>query len=174
MVRAVRTFLLASVLLLACGRSGLVDDADGGAPGRRQAPLFVFKSGPPCMTAGVEEDLRPAASDRLVVVLVQAQEECSGAGGDYLVGREGSTRHYFAGDHDCRFLPSGLRGDRSVRWGLVRGSQTAALFTVPTGWCITQLDGISQLSTDSRAPAWALYATEADARAAVTALGGQP
>ena len=148
---------------------------------QREAPLFVFR-GSPCPTLGVESDLKVSASgDRLVLVQTQPQGECSGAGGEYLIGRDvNASLDFFVGTHACYFHPPALRDTESftcvgggvctrqrVFWGVARVSQTAGLLHTPEGWCITSLTGSTAgVTTDSIAQAWALYPSEASARAA--------
>lgn len=168
------------VVVCACGRTDL--DAEF-APmqeeppvvTQRESPLYVFKDAP-CPTTGEERDLNVTDSgERLVLVKTQPQQECSGAGGDYLVGSEvGTSRDVFVGTHACWFLPRALADARQTYWGVARVSQTAALFRAPKDWCITQLDGQSEVTSDSTVRAWALYPNEAAARAAWRALKGQP
>lgn len=182
-------FFLASLGLLACGRSNLGEEPQPAAPTppvqQREAPLFVFR-GSPCPTPGVESDLKVSIQgDRLVLVQTQAQGECSGAGGEYLIGRDvNAPVDFFVGAHACYFHPAALRDTESYQcvgggpctrqrmfWGVARVSQTAALFSAPQGWCITSLTGSTGVTTDSIAEAWALYPSEASARAAFAELG---
>jgi predicted small lipoprotein YifL len=156
-----------------CGRSGLLDDPPAqptapvapSPPVVREDPLAIFTPGGLCPTEGANEDLIPGASDDLVVVRFRFQEECSGAGGQWLVGRyDTSTRDLFAGGHACYFLPEDLRDPVPERFALVRFSISASLIRAPEGWCITNEDGETP-TTDARWKAWAIYPTEAGARA---------
>lgn len=159
------------VLLLSCGRTP-VDAFDAGVvdAGIIEAPLFVF-TGSLCPAQGTEADLTPMPSDGLALVRFRAQGECSGAGGEWLIGREvGSSRDFFVGEHACYFFPELLRDSAVERFGVVRFSQTAALFHAPTGWCITNANGMEPVTTDSKSLAWGVYATEAGARAAYERL----
>lgn len=181
-----RCLLVSSLVALGCGRTNLLDDADGGADGgadagvvpdagvvQRAAPLFVATSGVQCPTAGVELDLKvTTSSERLALVQTKALDECSGAGGEYLIGREvGVSRDLFLGQHACYFLNAQLRTfDGTVYWGVARLSQNAGLTQTPTSWCITTLAGTEPVISDSTVKAWAVYPTEADARAALNVL----
>lgn len=176
-MRSIHLAVLA--MSLGCGRTDL-DEAFSptGAPAKveqRESPLHVFKDAP-CPTTGVESDLNVTGSgERLVLVTTQPQIECSNAGGDYLVGRElDSGRDVFVGTHACWFLPRALADGRGTFFGVARVSQTAGLFHAPKEWCITQLDGQTEVTSDSTVKAWALYPNEKAARAAVAALKGQP
>ncbi len=169
--------LVLLVLLAGCGRTGLLDEVDGGvmdagAP-QREAPLFVAVESGACARVGVERELSLLGSgERLVLMKTKAVEECSGAGGDYLVGSQvNATRDAFLGAHACFFLDAALRESQGqVFWGVTRLSQTAAVFMTPTNWCVTSLAGTEPVSTDSKAKAWAVYGSEAAARAALAAL----
>ncbi|MFT3712292.1 MAG: hypothetical protein QM817_31995 [Archangium sp.] len=177
-----RLLVSLAVLLCACGRSPLDPNLEPDPPmtmtaTQREQPLFVFTSdADECPGNGVESDLNVTTSgDRLVLIHSQPQGECSNAGGEYVVGREqNTTRDYFFGSHACYFLPRSLSDNRQLFWGLARVSQTAALFEAPQGWCITQLDGHSQLASDSIVKSWALYPNEKAAREALGALKTSP
>ena len=160
----VRSMVVVVVVLVACGRSGTQQ------AGTVEAPLFVFK-GDNCPVAGVEADLTPEKFDGLALVEMNAQGECSGAGGEWLIGRQlGATRDYFAGSHACYFHPMGLSPAPMRYFGVVRYMQTAALFHGPMGWCITDMTGKEPVTTDSKNIAWGVFATEAGARAAYEKL----
>lgn len=172
--------LVALLALAACGRTGLLEDADGGGldaglkpTGPRDAPLFVAVEDGACAKAGAEDDLQVQGSgERLVLMRSKANGECSGAGGEYLIGAEvGTSRDAFLGAHACYFLSEALRQtEGQVYWGVTRLSQTAALFRTPEGWCITSLSGQEPVVSDSKVKAWALYGSEAAAREAWSAL----
>jgi hypothetical protein len=171
------------IAVAACGRSDLEHDFTADPPVKtepREDPLFVFTEGtgarPTCPRTGLEADLNVATpGDRLVLMTTQPQGECSGAGGEYLVGREAdASRHHFFGEHACYFLPQQLRDTRDLQWGVARVTQTAALHEAPHDWCITQLNGASRLTSDTIVRAWAVYPNEKAARAALAALKSQP
>lgn len=170
-----------AMLLSGCGRTDLVDEVDVGVTDagvkppvvKREAPLFVAVEDGACAKAGVEQDLAVRESgERLVLMRTKPQEECSGAGGEYLVGREvNEPRDAFLGAHACYFLDAALRqAQGQVFWGVTRLAQTAAMFSTPVGWCVTSFAGVEPVSTDSKAKAWAVYRSEAAARAALEAL----
>jgi hypothetical protein len=162
--------LLLVVFALSCGRTPFDVEGEPKAPAVNEAPLFVFK-GDGCPQAGVEADLTPSKNDGLALVRTRPQEECSGAGGEWFIGREeGTTRDYFAGDHACYFFPQTVRDSMIERFAVVRYMQTAALFHAPTGWCIRDQQGDEPVTTDSKNLAWGVYATEAGARAAYERL----
>lgn len=155
------------VMVSACGRTPFDVPPDAGV---KEAPLFVF-TGSGCPDAGTEQDLAPQQSDGVALVRFRATEECSGAGGEWLIGTEvGSTRQLFVGEHTCSFQPPLLRNSSDERFAVVRYMQTAALFHTPTGWCLTSADGGEPVSSDVKNLAWGVYATEAGARAAYERL----
>lgn len=156
-----------ALTLLACGRTGtLLPGQEPQQPQQRESPLFVF-TGDLCPDAGIEADLVPQKSDGLALVKMTAQGECSGAGGEWLIGRElGTTRDFFVGSHACYFQPRELMPQPAEYFAVVRYMQTAALFKAPMGWCITDANGKEPVTTDSKNIAWGIYASEAAARAA--------
>ncbi|MFO0598739.1 MAG: hypothetical protein U0228_25765 [Myxococcaceae bacterium] len=169
-----RLAVIAALVLLGCGRTGVQDEPDGGrdaGPGPREAPVFVA-NGANCPVAGVEADLRPDAGERLLLVLGKTVEECSNAGGDAFIGVEvGSTRELWLGEHACWFLSNALRLDgEATYFGVARVQQTAGLQETVKGWCLTQLDGGEPVRSDVRVQAWGLYRSEGAARAAFDAL----
>lgn len=157
-----------------CGRSAPLEDetvvpVTPVAPVPKSSPLFVFTTSE-CPTRGNEEDLIPSGTDQLAVVRFRAVSECSGAGGEWFVGREvSSSRAHLAGRHACYFLPQELQGFDTDRFAVVRFQVTAGLFRAPKGWCVTDEQG-NEVTTDARALAWGIYATEADAQSALERL----
>jgi hypothetical protein len=113
-----------------------------------------------------------APEQELVLVQTKVSDECSGAGGEYFIGAEqGGGGDLWLGGHACYFLDPLLRvpSDR-IWWGVARIVQTAGVRETPTGWCITSLSGDEPVRSDSNVLAWALYESEAEARAALAAL----
>jgi len=151
-------------------------DADVDAADTRPAapaPRFVLVATPDCPMMGSAEALALSAPEQaLVLVQTKVSDECSGAGGEYFIGAEqGGGGDLWLGGHACYFLDPLLRtpSDR-IWWGLARVVQTAGLRETPTGWCITSLSGAEPVRSDSNVLAWALYESEAEARAALAAL----
>lgn len=163
-----RSLFFAVLFLLSCGRTPVEDEP--AAPEVNEAPLFVF-TGDLCPQRGTEADLTPQKHDGLALVRFRPAAECSGAGGEWFIGRqEGSTRDLFVGWHACSFHPSELRDSTAERFAVVRYMQTAALFHTPEGWCLTGPDGREPVTSDVKNLAWGVYATEAGARAAYERL----
>lgn len=153
-------------------------DADGSAgagdtAGPRMAPLFVAAATADCPVASDEASLRVLGTDEsLLLVETKALDECSGAGGEYLIGAaEGGAVDLFLGGHTCYFLDAERRSsfDRTW-WGVARVGPADALLETPLGWCITSLSGAEPVRSERRVLGWALYESQADARAALAAL----
>lgn len=149
------------------------DEATADTRPAAPAPRFVLVATPDCPIMGSAEALALSAPEQaLVLVQTKVSDECSGAGGEYFIGAEqGGGGDLWLGGHACYFLDPLLRtpSDR-IWWGLARVVQTAGLRETPTGWCITSLSGAEPVRSDSSVRAWALYETEAEARAALAAL----
>ena len=150
-------------------------DTDAAADARpiAPAPRFVLVGTQECPMMGGAEALVPSApAQELVLVQTKVSDECSGAGGEYFIGaEEGDGGDLWLGGHACYFLDPLLRtpSDR-IWWGVARLVQTAGLRETPMGWCITSLSGAEPVRSDSSVLAWALYESEAEARAALAAL----
>ena len=150
-------------------------DTDAAADPRPTAPAprFVVVATPDCpIMGGAEALVLSAPEQELVLVQTKVSDECSGAGGEYFIGaEEGDGGDLWLGGHACYFLDPLLRtpSDR-IWWGLARVVQTAGLRETPMGWCITSLRGAEPVRSDSSVLAWALYESEAEARAALAAL----
>ena len=162
---------LASVLALsvACGRSEL-DDVEAVTPNLTPDPpvtspptaVYVRPTADSCPRPGVEADLRPQPED-LRLVELRILEECSGAGGQWIIGRERGTRDVMLGEHSCYFAPTTLPEPVP---GLVVVRQTAGLHQGPLGWCIVDADGVEPVRSDVLTRVAAVFTTWADAEAA--------
>ncbi len=150
-------------------------DTDAAADTRPTAPAprVVLVGTEECPMMGSAEALALSAPEQeLVLVQTKVSDECSGAGGEYFIGAaEGGAGDLWLGGHACYFLDPLLRtpSDR-IWWGVARMVQTAGLRETPMGWCITSLSGAEPVRSDSSVLAWALYESEAEARAALAAL----
>ncbi|MGV3621273.1 MAG: hypothetical protein ACO1OB_10670 [Archangium sp.] len=173
-----RNSLLMLLGLMACGRSELVDEATTGVPDASvvmpapavKDPLFVFQLGM-CPRTATKDALKPGVDERVFAVEFIAQEECSGAGGDWFIGRElGGVREVAFGDHACWFMPENFRPARVRRFGVVRVNLKPVTMVVPDGWCLETLSGSESVKTDVNVLAFGVYESEADARAAAQAL----
>ncbi len=181
MVVPVRASLLVLLFLAACGRTDLRGPPAPDAsvvtpppppppPPEVKDPLTVFEAGR-CPSVSTRDALKPGVDERVFAVEFLAQEECSGAGGDWLIGRElDGTREVALGEHACWFLPDAYRGARQTRYGVVRVDLLPVTTQVPDGWCLeTVSDGLSP-KTDVNVLALGVYETEDDARLAARAL----
>lgn len=166
---------LASVvaLSLACGRSEL-DDVEAVTPSFTPDPpittpptaVYTRPGDSRCPRPGVEADLRPQADEELRLVELRILDECSGAGGQWIVGRErGTRRDVMLGEHACYFAPMPITVLEPVP-GLVVVRQTAALQQGPLGWCIVDAEGKEPVSSDVQTHVAAVFTTWADAEAA--------
>lgn len=157
----------------AADTDALDSDAAADVPSAAPAPRFVVVGTQECpMMGGAEALVLSAPEQALVLVQTKVSDECSGAGGEYLIGAEqGGAGDLWLGGHACYFLDPLLRtpSDR-IWWGVARLVQTAGLRETPMGWCIISLSGAEPVRSDSSVLAWALYDSEAEARAALAAL----
>lgn len=166
-----RCSLLLLALLVGCGRTDVDARVPPPPPPAPPEPALRVFVGDPCPTLGTESDLFPAEFDGLVVVRMKALVECSGAGGNWFVGRAlDAKRDFFVGQHACFFHTPVLDMAPGDAFAVVRYSPTAALFRTPEGWCIRDEDGKEPVTTDSKSIAWGEYRTEAGARAAYARL----
>lgn len=173
-----RTSLIGLLCLSACGRSELVEGFTADAsvvmpaptPPVVKDPLFVFARGR-CIDSTSKEALRPATDERVFAVEFIAQEECSGAGGDWFIGRElGGVREVAFGGHTCIFMPDAYRPERTRRFGVVRVNLRPVTQRIPEGWCLETLGGTEMVRSDVNVEAFGVYENEAAARAAAQAL----
>ncbi len=158
------------LLLAACGgRSGLrVDEAASVSP----TALYTKddKGCPSSQQIGdAREQLTIAQSgEGVAVVEVFFQEECTGAGGQYILAREiDGFRAFWIGAHACWTLD---RLPTGRHFGVLRYSQTAALFRIDEHLCIGFPDLPPGATSDVHVRAVALFATLADARAFAATL----
>jgi hypothetical protein len=176
--------LIAPLYLAACGGNVVfVEEGpqqeeetqeDPVVPVEVPTPERVFYADGACVaevaTSGTQplfEDLQ--SGERRLVVETFLVRECSGAGGDYVLARElTGSRSYWLGDHTCYFLGNGEL-PTTTSYGVIRVTQTAALSSVPTGWCIG-FPGEDGLSSDSNVTAVALFASLEEAQAYLDSL----
>lgn len=182
----------------ACGRTGLPDDApdagtggsadasarlpdagsgdagssDAGAgdAGVEQAPIAIYVArGNGCPATGSDTDMRPAApANQLLTANVSLQDECSGAGGEWIVAQSvtAAGRLLMLGNHACYYLRPPLQGMTQRLFGVVRFTPNTGSREGPTGWCITAPDGSEPVRTADTVAAIALFRTREGADAA--------
>jgi hypothetical protein len=129
---------LSPLVLAGCGaRTGMLGDD---APAV-DAPVALFAGGgAACVDAldptQAEAVLATSEDEEIAVVDLAFVSECSGLGGDYLIGREvGGTRMFWLGGHGCEFFDDTF--GPGLVYGVVRYAQTAALFQTPEGVCVS-------------------------------------
>jgi hypothetical protein len=169
----VRLSIVLCALCSACGtRTGVgVDDAATGAV----MPSALYATGEggcavvvPITSTAIEMESKQFGESVAVVELFY-QDECTGAGGQYILAREvDGFRSFFIGAHACWSLPSPL--PTGPGFGVVRYNQTAGLFHVSPDVCIGFPDRPPGLQTDVTTRAIAVFETLSDARAFAATL----
>lgn len=110
--------------------------------------------------------------EAIAVVELFYQDECTGAGGQYILARElGGFRTFWIGAHACWALTSPL--PVGPRFGVVRYNQTAGIFHISEDVCIGFPDEPPGARTDVTTRAIAVFETLADARAFAASLDGR-
>lgn len=177
--------LVVFVVFVGCGRSEIGDDvalrttvADAGAldAGSRDAgaldagvmdagvlptALSIFVADQRCPAAGPESSLKPRANEQLLLVKTTVQQECSGAGGDWLIGTLLDGSEVAFGAHACFFVPASLP---RAAFGLVRLAAPGATQSTPMGWCILPV------TWNREVLAWGIYPDELAANRVRAAL----
>ncbi|MBK8257090.1 MAG: hypothetical protein IPK82_31015 [Polyangiaceae bacterium] len=112
-----------------------------------------------------EETLTPGSpSDNLAVTEVAFVEECTDAGGQYVIARElDGFREFWLGAHACYFWSS--TPPTGIVFGVVKYRQTAGLNNVAPETCIGFPDEPAGLSTDAQTQAIAVFETLEGAQA---------
>lgn len=117
------------------GASGTTTSAAGPTP----LALYVNTHqgcAEPRPVSGALEAITPAgAGEQVEVVELFFQDECTNAGGQYILARsvEGYAESWLGG-HACYFLPSPLQ--MTEAFGVLRYGITAALFELPSALCL--------------------------------------
>ncbi len=181
-----RSLAVLVVFVVGCGRSEIGDDVvplgaltvdagaldagslDGGPrdagvmdAGVLPAALSIFVADQRCPVAGAEASLKPRANEQLLLVKTTVEQECSGAGGDWLLGTLLDGSQVAFGAHACFFVPASL--PRSS-FGLVRLAAPGATQTTPVGWCILPV------TWNREVLAWGIYPDELAANRVRAAL----
>lgn len=158
----------------ACG--GRIE-SDGSAPAGATNPatqataLYTADPRSSCATPAsleaVATELRPTGFEQTAVVELSVAEECTGLGGQWLLGRDvrRASDKYWLGGHGCRTVP--VAQDGSARFGVLVYWPTDRIGAIPAGVCVSfpgNAPGTSSMSpTDVRAIA--TFATLAQAEA---------
>ncbi|APR80705.1 Hypothetical protein A7982_06052 [Minicystis rosea] len=150
-----------SLLAAACGARSIDPGADGvpAAP----APVVVDLFAPD--GAGCVSDLpndtatdlmAPGEGESIAVVDLIYTEECTGAGGQYVLGREiDGYRYFWVGGHACYFFAHAL--PVSLVYGVVRYRFTAAISEIPAGMCVAWPGEPDGVQTDVSTSAIAVF-----------------
>ena len=114
--------------------------------------------------------LAPSSGEALGVGSFFILEECSGLGGQHVVGKDlYSGRTYWFGGHGCTEIANSRAF--TAKFAVFRYAQTAAIFQPENPqWCIEFPDK-SKVSTDAKLLGIATFETQALAERYATALG---
>jgi hypothetical protein len=156
--------LSVSIALSACG--GGVED--------KSAPPVLTLDQNSCTTGAIPSAQEAAAdldpSDELAVAELFLLDECTGAGGHWVLGRElDSYRVFFLGAHGCRLWST----TPVAPFGVVRFRQTAGIFSTPEGACIA-FAGERNARSDQSTSGVIAFGSRADAESFATARGWKP
>lgn len=161
--------IMLSLLLVACGgRTPLALDDEAAAADGSPEPTAVYAYQSGICPVDLHGDLTvmeaPKGSDSFVVVQIVFGDECTGLGGQYVLGREVSgSRAYWLGGHGCQFFSPALLDDPPV-YGVLRTTQTAALKQLDPALCLGFPGEPAGLSTDSSTRAVAIFGSLDEAR----------
>lgn len=156
------------------GGAGPGGAAGSGGATVKQASFTISKGTTGCPVLGAST----ARVDTSYVVQWTLVDECTGLGGQYVVAKDlDGSRRFFLGGHGCYALPTAefpTFPAPPLRYGVLRGIQTAALFTA--GPCIDlpadppdpspNPTTVDEIQTDLNAEILEVYETLEDARAA--------
>ena len=148
-----RVFVLAT-LIAGCGTRSIGGDEPIAA---KTAPIAVYaRDDRMCAATSDVSAMTLRESDQLAVVSVTFADECTGAGGQHILGHEvDGFRDMWLGAHACQTWTT----PPTAPFAVMRYSQTAALFHIRDGVCI------EPLTSDVQVKAVALFATRAEAEA---------
>ena len=148
------------VLILAgCGTRTLEDLS------RATPPLAVYgRDDKACavpVSSDPEAELRPKdAGEASAVVELVFVNECTGLGGQHILARElGGARYFWLGAHGCVTWET----PPAAKFGVVRYAQTAALFNLPEGACLTMPGAPAIITSDAATRSIAVFATQGEA-----------
>jgi len=162
-----RTHYLLVALLASCGGRTDVPAIDQSPAAALPSALYVADDG--CAKEAAAETaataLKPGESgEEIAVVEIAYAEECTGLGGQYILAREvDGSRSFWLGNHGCNFLTPGLVGSATT-FSVLRYRATAALFTIPSGVCVSFPGEPDGFSSDSRVEALAVFPTREAAK----------
>lgn len=156
---------------------GAAGTGTGGGPAGDAAPIALYVSDREgcALDAPLEEAVatlttNDGGGDELYVVDLVYVDECTGAGGQHILGRAvDGSRDMWLGAHACYFFAPDLVGQRGA--GLARVTQTAGLDTTSADACVTFPSETSGVTSDVRVTAIAVFETVDDARTFADAHG---
>ncbi|MDC3957636.1 hypothetical protein KEG38_27505 [Polyangium jinanense] len=166
-------FLCASLCLLAVACGGVVVDP---APEVQPKAIQLFvpdgegcATRPPLDTAAAV--LAPGdTGDEIAVTDIYFTEECTGAGGQYVLAREiDGFRYFWLGGHACYFV-EGLASETGLVFGVVRYRMTAGISEIPAHVCVAWPGEPDGLQTYAKTSAIALFEQLEEAKAFAGAL----
>ncbi|HSN87438.1 MAG TPA: hypothetical protein VL025_11805 [Thermoanaerobaculia bacterium] len=100
-------------------------------------------------------------------------DECTGAGGQYVLAREvDSFRRFWLGAHACYFF--GFPPPDGLPFGVVRYTQTAGIFEISPDVCVGFPDEPPGVQTDTTTAAIALFESLDEANAFAAAVDPSP
>jgi hypothetical protein len=155
-----------------CGaRSSVVTRDPDGAP---VAVALYVPDGAGCVedraASEAADVLAPEAGDAIAVTDIAFAEECTGAGGQYVMAQEiDGFRYFWLGGHACYFVDQ-ISSSAGLVFGVVRYAQTAGLLDVPADVCVGWPGEPPGLQTDAMTKAIAVFETLEEARAFAEAL----
>jgi hypothetical protein len=139
----------------------------------------VYRGEPGCgeelPVENAELALSTAQQGELAVVELFFSEECTGAGGQYILAREvDGFREFWIGGHACYFLgtPLGVPPAWAPAFGVLHFEQTAAIFQIPPEVCVGFPGEPPGASTDAQTQAVVVFETLAEAQAFADAFFG--
>lgn len=149
---------------------------DAALPGKLPPPLFLYAE----VEGACPEALDPAEAAAIFAQPgpvwsgeVWVGEECTGAGGEYLLWRDGE-RAAWLGGHACYFVEEGLRAISATLYGVIRVRETGTIEQqLDPGLCLGFPGEPPGLRSDVRVLAFALF-TDPQQAAAFAAGVGQP
>lgn len=140
-------------------------------PAEQATALYTADPRSSCATPAsldaVATELRPAGFEETAVVELSVAEECTGLGGQWLLGRDvrRASQKFWLGGHGCRTVP--VAEDGSARFGVLVYWPTDSISVLPAGACLSfpgNAPGTSSMSP-TRVRALATFATLAQAEA---------
>lgn len=172
-----RSLLALSLFTLAagCGARSTVLEADPTAPAGQPAAVAVYApDGEGCVdslpVSDAAEAVTPDSGEEVAVVDLAFAQECTNAGGQYLLAREiDGFRSFWVGAHACQFAEGGTNSFGIV-YGVVRYRITAGIQEIPPDVCVGFPDEPPGVQTDATTVAIAVFEQLSEAQAFAASL----